>query len=186
MLSYMPRGEQEPPQGGNEELAPFELPDVLAEFLAAEEYAMVTSATNLGTVYVVKVPGADIQSMAGQVPIEVRHQLYQHPLAPVIRTVVRVYDQPSTPLALESFINVADEHQWAEFADLSECDHLTFLFYDDRLQHRLTKQVRNGVGEQIRDILNWADRAKAAIREDQYDFDQAKADVIRRTSMGNA
>jgi hypothetical protein len=179
----MPRGEGDPSQRGNERLGPFELPPDLAEFLAGEDYAMVTTATNRGAVYVVKAPGADIQSMAGRVPVEVRHELYQHPLAPVIRTVVRVYDQPQSPLAIESFINVADEQQWAEYASLSEQRRLTFLFYDESLQHQLTKQVPNSAGDHMRNVLNWADRVKAAIPLQRFDFDAAKADVMRRTGM---
>jgi hypothetical protein len=36
--------------------------------------------------------GHEIQSV--RVPISMRHDLYQHPNAPVIGTVVRIYDQP--------------------------------------------------------------------------------------------
>jgi hypothetical protein len=180
----MSRGEGEPfHQSNYEPLGPFELPPALAEFLAGEQYAMVTARSDRGAVYVVKVPDADIRSMAGPVPIEVMHELYQHPLAPVVRTVVRVFDQPQSPLALESFFNLADESQWAEYASLSEQQHLTFLFYDQSLQHQLTKQVRNSAGDHMRNILNWADRVKAAIPDSQYDFDGAKADVMQRFSL---
>jgi hypothetical protein len=176
----MPRGEGDSSQQREpEQLGPFELPADLAEFLADEEYAMVTTATDQGTAYVIKAPLADLTSMAGQVPIEVQHELYHHPLAPIVRTVVRVYDQPESPLAFESFINVADEGQWAEYANLSERETLTFLFYDETLSHRLTKQVRNGASDHMRNILNWADHIKAAIPKDEYDFDSAKAALVR-------
>jgi hypothetical protein len=86
----MPRREGDPShQREPEQLRPFELAADLAEFLAGEAYAMVTTATNLGTVYLVKAPARDIQSMGGRVPTEVEHQLYQHPLAPIVRTGLR-------------------------------------------------------------------------------------------------
>jgi hypothetical protein len=129
-------------------------------------------------VFVLKAPAADIAGLAGRIPIEVQHQLYQHELAPVIRTVVRLYDQPDRPLALETFTNVDDDDQWADFASLAEQEEFTFLLYDETLKHRLSKKARNSAGTHMGQILNWADRIKAAIPESEYDFDQAKAVVM--------
>ena len=168
---------------GDRPLAAFELPGDLATFLAGEEYAMVTTASDQGTVFVVKASERDIAAMAERVPMRVSHSLHQHDLAPVIRTVVRIYDDPERPLALESFINVEDEQQWAEYASLAEQDEFHFLFYDQALQHRLTKQTRNTAGRQMSNILNWADRLKAAIPNELYDFDAAEAAVMATTRL---
>jgi len=62
-----------------------------------------------------------------------------------------------------------------------QCHRL--LFYDESLTHRLTKRVRNTAGAQMRKILNQADRVRAAISDDRYDFDAAKADVMRKTRL---
>lgn len=172
-----------PGQQPEEQRGPFALPTELAEFLRERDYAMVTEQSDQGAVYVVKVPGRELAALRGPVPIEVRHELHQHPLAPVIRTVVRIYDQSDRPLALESFINVADEAQWADFASLADQERLTFLFYDETLSHQLTKQVRNGAQAEMGRILTYADRINASIPADQYDFDRAKAGVMARTSM---
>src|SRR5438105_1903381 len=119
----MPRREQESQlqgEGGDQQPpAPFELPAALAAFLAGESYAMVTEASDQGTIYVIKAPRTDIDSVRGNVPIEVRHELHQHELAPVIRTVVKIYDQPERPLGFETFINVAEAEQWGDFAQLA-------------------------------------------------------------------
>ena len=125
----------------------------------------------------------EIQSIAGRVPVKVSHDLYEHPNAPVIRTVVKFYDQPDRPLALETFMNVDEPDQWRDFAQLAEQDELLLLFYDESLTHRLTKRVRNTAGAQMRKILNQADRVRAAISDDRYDFDAAKADVMRKTRL---
>lgn len=144
---------------------------------------MVTEASDQGTVYVVKAPGRDIADMQGPILMEISHELHQHDLAPVIRTTMRIHDQPDRPLALESFINVAEDDQWADFAQLSEQENLLFLFYDERLTHRLSKQVQNSDRDHLRNILNWADRVKASIPDEQYNFNQAKADFIAETRM---
>jgi hypothetical protein len=52
------------------------------------------------------------------VPIELGHELYDHPAAPVIRLALRIYDDPLAPLAMESFINVAAPDQRADYAAL--------------------------------------------------------------------
>src|SRR6266516_8215030 len=91
---------------GERLLPPGVLPPDLAAFLQDQDYACVTEATDHGTVLVIKVPTPDIESVRGTVPILLRQSLFQHPAAPVIQMVVRIYDQPEHPLALETFINV--------------------------------------------------------------------------------
>ena len=144
---------------------------------------MVTEASDQGTVYVIKAPERDIRSVAGKVPVKVSHNLFEHRLAPVIRTVIKIYDQPGRPLSLESFINVDEADQWHDFAQLAEQDEFLLLFYNENLSHRLTKSVRNTAGEQMSQILNWADRARASIPDERYDFDQAKRDVMSSTRL---
>jgi hypothetical protein len=182
-----PRSESHPGPGGEAHhdgrLRPFELPAELAEFLTGQEYAMVMNQTNQGTVFVVKVPSQEIRSLAGRVPMEVRHELYQHDAAPVIRTIVLVHDQPGHALAMETFTNVADDIQWGEYAELCLREEFDFLFYDESLHHRLTKRVPNTAGEHMANLLNWADHLTASIPPDVYDFEAAKAAVIAATVL---
>ena len=84
---------------------PSALPPELAEFLKDQQYAALLHATDRGIVLVVKAPRRDIRSVQGRVPIELRHELYSHPAAPVVRMLTRIYDQPDRPLALESFVS---------------------------------------------------------------------------------
>lgn len=129
----MPRQEREPNA----------LPKELADFLKDRQYACVTQGTDKGTVLVIKAPHRDIQSARGRVPIHVRHELYNHPSAPVIRMTVTIYDQPQHPLAMETFINVEDPQQRADYEGLAKQKTLHMLFYDETLRHRLTKGVNN-------------------------------------------
>lgn len=159
------------------------LPPELAEFLRGQELAAVWETTDRGTVLVVKAPGREIDSLRGPVPIHLQHELHRHPRAPVIRTVVTIYDRPQSPLALETFTNVADETQRAEFAALAEQPELGMLFYDEMLSLRLTKGLRLGASVQIRELVGAAETIRAGINPEQYDFDLAKAAVIVRTRL---
>ena len=131
----------------------------------------------------VKAHWPDIQSLRGHVPVRVLHQLYDHPQAPVIRTLITWFDQPSSPLALESYINVAEPDQRNDFQDLAERPELRFFFYDASLQHRLTKVVPNHDRAIITQIVATADELRSSIPEATYDFDVAKAAVMERTSL---
>ena len=165
-------------------LYPAQLPPELAEFLKDQNYACLTHETNQGTVFVIKVPGAEIQSVQGTVPIRLRQELYDHPAAPVIRMVLTIYDQPQTPLALETFINIADEQQRANFAALSQQEQLPLLFYNEALTHQLTKVVpyEDKAGT-TQFVLQRADELLQGIPQDHFDFDAAKAAIMQATQM---
>src|SRR5262249_51625239 len=139
--------DQQPP------LAPFELPPELAAFLAPYKLACVSHATSEGTAYVIKAPTREIVSVRGRVPIHLRHELYDHPAAPVVRTVLGIYDQPQSPLRLETFVNLDDAQQQADFAALVEQAELLLLFYDELLRHQLTKRVPHSGQDVIPAIL---------------------------------
>lgn len=87
------------------------------------------------------------------------------------------------PLALETYTNIGDEQQRADFLDLAQQEQLRFLFYDRALRHRLAKLVRNDQADAIAQIAAEAQQRVAAIPPGQFDFDAAKADIIARTSL---
>src|SRR6185436_14942266 len=102
---------------GAEPLPPTPLPPELAAFLLTQRYACLTHAAEDGrTVLIAKAPGADLTSLRGPIPVELHHELYHHPAAPVIRTLLVCHDRPDRPLSLETFTNVADPQQRADFA----------------------------------------------------------------------
>jgi len=170
---YMSRPEQ----------SPNALPPELAAFLKDHPYACVTQATDRGTVLVLKAPGHDIDSIRGQIPIHLRHELYQHPAAPVIRLLVTIYDQPIRPLTFETFIDVEDPQQHDDFAALALQSELAMLFYDEQLGHRLTKVVSLRDPANIRAILHVADQFLAATPAAQFDFNLAKVAVMRAMQL---
>lgn len=181
----MPKPEHEPlhDPDQSEPLHPSPLPPDMADFLRDLPYACLTEATDIGTILVLKAPAADIRSARGRVPILLRHDLYCHPQAPVIRMTVYIYDQPERPLAFEMFVNVGDPQQRAEYAQLAQEDPFYLLFYDETLRHRLTKGVHNAGGETIRGVLSQADSLRAGIPQQQFDFDAAKKEVMRQTHL---
>ena len=139
--------------------------------------------TTQGTAFVIKLAGPEIASVRGRVPIHLRHEFYSHPAAPVIRTVLTVYDQPERPLALETLTNAEQPDQRADFARLAEQDQLLLLFYDEKLAHRLSKVVPYQDEGEVGAILREADGLLAAIPPEQFSFERAKLAVMRQTSL---
>jgi hypothetical protein len=178
--------ERQPPSqqpSGEGPSYPTVLPPELAEFLKPHDYACVTQATDQGAAFVMKLPNSDIQSVRGTVPIHLRQELYAHPAAPVIRLVFTIYDQPEHPLAVETFINIADEQQRADFAALANQDALMLMFYDEELAHQLTKVVPYQSREDITQLLGTAEGLLQDIPEGERNFDAAKAAVIQATQV---
>ena len=162
---------------------PSELPAELAEFLRAQEYALVMNASDHGTIFVMKAPQREIRSVTGPVPMRVSHELYQEPEAPVIRSLIKMYDRLDNPLTLETFTNVRDEQQRNDFDTLAKQNEFLFLFYNENLQHQLSKRLNNPNGKQMSKILELADRRSSILSDATYNFDQAKARVMRNTKL---
>jgi hypothetical protein len=162
---------------------PSPLPPELAEFLRDQDIACLMQGTDQGTVFVIKLPSEDIESARGRVPIHLRYELYAHPNTPVIRTILRMYDQPEAPLALETFTNIEDENQRSDFAALAQQEVLFLLFYDEKLAHTLTKVVPQNTPEQAALVLGYAERILATIPKEQFDFERAKQAVMQATSL---
>jgi hypothetical protein len=108
-----------------------------------------------------------------------------NPAAPVIRTVLSLYDRPQHPLKLESFINIEDPEQRAAFAALATQGQLLVLFYDQDVRHRLSKRVpyRAADRAEVPRILARAEELWLAIPPARFDFDRAKAAVLRNTTL---
>lgn len=171
------------PDRSSEPLHRSPLPPDLAEFLRTQDRACLFWGTDKGTVLIAKLPRTDIASARGTVPIQIRHELYEHPAAPVIRTVTTIYDRPSSPIRLETFTNAADPQQRSDFAALATQDHLYLLFYDERLRHRLTKGVDAPDPSATSIVLSQPERLYQSIPAEVADSDLAKAAVLRSVSL---
>jgi hypothetical protein len=166
-----------------EPLEPSPLLPELAEYLRGTDIACLMQGTDQGTVFVLKLPTQDIESARGTIPIELRHELYAHPAAPVIRTILVIYDQPEAPFALETFTNIEDEHQRENFAALGQQEAFLLLFYDEQLTHRLTKVVPQSAPEETGVVLAYAEQILASIPKERFDFDQAKQEVMEKVGL---
>jgi len=169
---------------GSEPHFPAVLPPDLAEFFRrAAPYSCLTQATSEGVAYVIKAPAADLATLRGRIPIGLRHELYELPTASVIRTVLTIMDRPQHPLLVETFCNVTDESQQADFAALADQERLLLLLYDEQLRHRLTKLVPYPSRGEVPRILARATEIAAAIPPWRRDFDRAKAAVMKQTAL---
>lgn len=162
---------------------PNQLPPELTDFLSRHTYAAILHGSNLGTILVAKVPTPDLRTLGGRHPIGVAHQLYDHPESPVIRMVTTIHDRPQSPLTLETFINVGDLDQRSDYDVLSRQQELLMLFYDEAVQHQLTKRTRNTHQTGMAQILARADALLHQIPPEYRNFDMAKADVMGATDM---
>jgi hypothetical protein len=178
MAEEFKKGEEQPQ-------ANQELPQALADFLRDHEYACVTQATTMGTAFVVRLPGVEIESLQGDVAIGMAQELYDHPAAPVIRIVFTIYDDPDEPLVLETFINVQDPGQKSDYAALARQNNFRLHFYDETLTRSLSKIVPFTSDEQHQFslILAKAGHLFIAIEPDDYDFDKAKTAVVEQTNL---
>lgn len=158
---------------------PTPLPAELAIFLRTQECTGLLHGSDQGTAMVIKAPAVEIASVRGRVPVGVRHALYTPPTAPVIQTVVSIYDQPDRPLVLETFTNIAASDQREDFARLADQEQLLLLFYDERLAHRLTKAVPYRDQRMVLLVLSAAERWRRRIPAGGYDFDRAKQAVMK-------
>lgn len=163
------------------------LPEDLATFLKSQRLACLLIGTNHGSGFVVKAPTEEIEGLRGPMPVLFRQELYRHPASPVIRLLLRLYDRPDghppSSLAFESFVNVDDEGQRQDYGELARQDLVELHFYDDTLRRRLTKQITNNLRSDIPQMLSTALRLRARVPNGHFDFDQAKAAVIARTSL---
>ncbi len=159
------------------------LPAELVVALAGVEYACLTIGTEAGTVLVLKAPRIEIASARGRVPIQLGHELYDHPNAPVIRMALRIFDQPQAPLAMETFINVADEAQRADYAVLANQDEIPLLFLAEALQQRLAKRISHHGRDIVPQVVAAAQQLLSHIPEDRFDFERAKQAVMEGTRL---
>lgn len=163
---------------------PVALPEPLAAFLHADPqpYLALFHGADVGTLLVVKVPHAELAPLRGPLPIGVRHELYAHPAAPVVRSLVTFADDPERPLVLETFTNVADPDQAAAMRALTAQAELPILLYDEGLTHRLSKRVPFA-GAALAEVIDRAGALRTGIAPDDYDFDVAKAAVMEATGL---
>jgi hypothetical protein len=159
------------------------LPPELAEFLRTQDLVALWHASDIGTLLVLKAREPQLESLGGTIPVELDHQLWAHPAAPVIRSLITFHDQLDAPLRLETFTNVADPDQRATFAALERQDQIAVLGYDEHLRHRLSKRVTHSAAAFVPTIVAEADRLLAAIPADQRDFDAAKQHVLEVTAL---
>ena len=92
---------------------------------------------------------------------------------------VRIYGKPNNPLAFDTFINFGDPQQRAWYAALANQENLYMLFYDESLRHQLTKVVNNFGKEEVSGVLKQADELLSAIPRELFDYDKAKAAVMK-------
>jgi hypothetical protein len=164
---------------------PLALPPELLAFLRERDYACLTQLTDQGTVYLCKTRDADLETLAGPFPIQIEHELYRLPQAPVVRALLTLWDRPAAPLRLESFTNVRDPAQREELAALTGQTTALLLFYGDAARVHRAKRIAQHQEQrtQLTRLLAAAVQHAVGIPPGRYDFDAAKAVVVDATTL---
>ena len=132
---------------------------------------------------VVRAQRWEIHNVRGREPIELGHELYSTRLLRSSGWLCGSTTSLDWPLALEAFVNVDDEHQRQDYDELVRLDDVHVHFYDEQLEHLLTRQVRNGTHRDVLDLLLAALRLRAQVSNDRFDSERAKADVRAQTHL---
>ena len=97
--------------------------------------------------------------------------------------VFTLYDQPSAPYQLETFINATDTNQRSDYLNLAQQQYLPLLFYDEQVHHTLTKVINLSNEIDVQQVVFMADYVLARIPEEHRDFELAKNSVIARNAL---
>jgi len=172
---------------------PVKLPPPLASYLRDQTYAMLAQDTTDGAVLIVKMPSADIEDCRGRLPIYVVYQVHKTEYGPLARLVLVVYMkvrmpfediEEQTSIVMETFFNPADPQQLADLKDLTSRDQLRVLFYNDDLEHVLSKRVTQSHREELDSLADTVLRLFLEMSLNMFDFDKAKAIVIAENPIG--
>jgi hypothetical protein len=163
-----------------------ELPPMLAEFLRDKQYAMLATSSNKGAILIAKMPAADIRECSGRVPVHVDYQLFRTPYGPVVRLVLEIYSEPvhtkggidQSSFLMETFFNSDDPEQRADLADLIGREYLRVAFFDETLQHVISKRITHTQNDDLRALAVTAHRLLMETPPDQRDFDRAKQIIM--------
>ena len=165
-----------------------DLPPDLAAFLESQRLACLLIGTERGSGFVIKAPGDEIESAprpacrSCSATSCTATRLARDPSRCSASTTVRTIDRPPHSPSRASSTSTT-RASGSDYGELARQDLVDLHFYDEALQHRLTKQIPNNLRSDIPLVLLTALRLRARIPNDRFDFDRAKADVIARTSL---
>ena len=160
---------------------PNELPEEMRSVLEMTGYGCLSVEADIGVVHVCHAPDADIVSFADHAIVS-RWQLIKMPTAPLIRLELVILDHPDSPFLFESFLNVAEDDQANNLAQLAGQDKLYLAFYGDDLEYRYARVIPHEIQQwQLLDELTAeAHRYWESLSPEARDYDQAKAVFMKR------
>ena len=160
---------------------PNELTPEIRQVFEHSGYGCLPVESSIGVVHLCHAPDVDIEGFRGR-PAGYRWELIEMPTAPLVRLSVRIYDWIEDPYRFESFLNVGAADQLQALAQLAGQEKLYLAFYGDELAYHFTKILHHDEEQwqQLDEIIIQAEAYQAQLPPEQRDFDQAKADFMRR------
>lgn len=121
--------------------------------------------------------------------MQLTHELYPLPMAPVLRTLMQLYltpdaDEDNLPVVtLEMFTNVGDDAQAQEFQALTAQAALDLYIYDQHYVLCKAQRFSYSQGVQARWLLAQARYLYAQTSSSEFDFEAAKSYVLERLRL---
>jgi hypothetical protein len=157
-------------------------PPEVARFAPPPELSVHLTSEDGRSFYAVGVPESLSRPLAVARP-HLTHALHEHPQAPVIRSVLTFLDRTDEPVSsVETFVDVATPYERVRFAGLARQQAIQLRMQAELGDRRFTRWCWNRDGDEMRRLLNRAVRLAATIPPEDYDFEQAMADVLQVTS----
>jgi len=159
-----------------------ELPEEIREVFERTGYGCLTAETNIGVVHVCHAADSDIEGFRDR-PVLYQWQVVKMFTVPLIRLELVILDHLTNPYRFESFLNVAQEDHARVLVQLANQDRLYLAFYGDDFDHRFTKIIEHDkqqwqyLDELMSEAIEYWDKLPP---EQRGDFDQAKAEFMRR------
>ena len=152
------------------------LPDFIKDYPGA---VVVTGSVNGQTAFIIKADAQLIEGFHGPLPISYRAELGLYPTSAVLRLALGLYDRVDAPCVFDTFFNLTDVEQLADFRRLLEQAELQIHFLDMDAEHRLTKCVAHPLATRLGEIeLLMAALAYNATLT-VIDYDKAKAQMLQ-------
>ncbi len=156
----------------------------MAEVLRGQTYACVLHESKRGSLFILKLPTPELEPLTGQTPLRISHEIYSKRTAPVIGVGLRWWERPGCERRLTSFTDIADPNQRAAYERLSHQTTFEVLGYNELLQPLVRRRVLNNDQRRVAQILAIAQKLLWTIPDGAYDFELAKASVLRGMSLG--
>lgn len=138
-------------------MSKIELPEGLRKAMSAYVVSCLITEINHEAAVLAKIPKVE-QIAFHRAPVKYWYELALYEEGPVLCLAMEILDDPKSPYAMETFLNVSSELDRALAEKLSRQKHLTIHFLDEHLDYTFSKRLRHR-RQQQRELAQMIQRA---------------------------